>query len=217
MASSRLPVFPLPHPIILLPASRLTLPVSKELGEAILALIEQSDALPVVAAVPVTSPTSQSPASNEPPVFAEWGTATRILRLVKPPVRNPRQPYLVSLHGLTRVRLPTPYNPPISSHKTSILGPSLTSHDIEYPDTEKVPSREVVDKFKQSALRLLDHLARESVQQSRKDGYYKVAGMLDDITDARTPWMADVLVGSINTDYADKLCQFYLNLLLVQV
>ena len=63
----------------------------------------------------------------------------------------------------------------------------------------------MVEKFKQSALRLLDRLAKDSAQQSRKDGYNKIAAMLEDITDARAPWMADVLVGSVSGEHSDKL------------
>ncbi|KAF9006341.1 ATP-dependent protease La [Hymenopellis radicata] len=170
MATSKLPVLALPHPLILLPASRFTMALSKEQGEAVLALIEQSDALPVVAAVPITN----SPSTTTPPTFAEWGTATRILRLVRPPARNP------------------------ASHISSL-------YMIEYPPTERIPSRDVVEKFKHSALRLLDRLAKDAVQSSRKEGYQKIASMLDDITDARAPWMADVLIGSINGEYDDKL------------
>ncbi|KAF8889077.1 Lon protease C-terminal proteolytic domain-containing protein [Infundibulicybe gibba] len=147
MASSKLPILALAHPLILLPASRFTMPVSQELGEAILSLIED---------YPITSP------SSDPPAISEWGTAARVLRLVKPPARNPRQPYL------------------------------------------RTPSKECVDKFKQAALRLLDRLSRDSVQQSRKDGYQKIAGMIEDLTDERASWMADVLVGSINGEYNDK-------------
>ncbi|PBK92746.1 ATP-dependent protease La [Armillaria gallica] len=195
MATSKLPVLQLPHPLILLPASRFTMALSKEQGEAVLALIEQSDALPVVAAVPITN----TPTASSAPVYSEWGTATRVLRLVRPPARNPRQPYLVSLHGLTRVHLTTPFAAPTSLETT------LPIHEIEYPPTERIPSRDVVDKFKHSALRLLDRLANDAVQSSRKEGYQKIASMLDDITDARAPWMADVLIGSINGEYDDKL------------
>ncbi|RDB23965.1 Lon protease 2, peroxisomal [Hypsizygus marmoreus] len=198
MASSKLPVLALPHPLILLPTSRFTMPVSQQIGEAILALIDESDALPVIAAVPVTNPSSD----NSTPVLAEWGTAARVLRLIKPTLRNPRQPYLISLHGLTRIRL-------IASNDVTSLPPELqedlTLHDIEYPPTERTPSRETVDKFKYSALRLLDRLARDAPQQARKDSYNKVAGMLEDITNSRAPWMADVLIGSINGEYNDKL------------
>lgn len=205
MASSKLPVLVLPHPLILLPASRFTMPVSKEIGEALLALIEESDTLPVVAAIPIVAPTT--PTSDEL-VLADWGTAARVLRLVKPASRNPRQPYLVSLHGLTRVRLLDPKAEDFGSALTE-----LVAHDIEYPPTERVPPRDVVDNFKQSALRLLDRLAKDSVQQSRKEGYNKIAGMLEDITDARAPWMADVLVGSINGEHSDKVGESYLCML----
>ncbi|KAJ8508824.1 hypothetical protein ONZ45_g8946 [Pleurotus djamor] len=189
MSSSRLPLLPLVHPLILLPASRIALPVPTNVGEALLTLIDNSDSLPIVAAVP-TSNASQ---------LAGFGTAARVLRLVKPPARNPRQPYLVSLHGLTRIQLKTPI-PQLDSSSNV-----LTTHDIVYPPAETVPPKDVVDKFKAAALRLLDRLARDSVQQARKDGYHKIAGMLEDITDARAPWMADVLVGSVGGDYEDRL------------
>jgi len=197
MATSKLPVLVLPHPLILLPVSRFTLPVSKLIGEALLSLIEESDSLPIVAAIPTTS--GQSDPGVEPSL-SEWGTAARVLRLVKPPVRNPRQPYLVSLHGLTRVRL-------IDSAKKLSADDLLRIpvHDVEYPPTEKIPSLEAVEKFKQSALRLFDRLANDSVQQSRREQYHKIASMLDDIAIARTPWMADYLIGSVNGEHADKL------------
>jgi ATP-dependent Lon protease len=195
MANSALPVLGLQHPLVLLPTSRVTVPVSQPIGDALLQLIDRSDALPVLAAVPVTAP---DPDQAAPPL-ADWGVAARVLRLVNPPARNPRQPYLVSLHGLSRLRL-------VHAHdKLSLLADSLPTFDVEHPPTENVPSRESIDRFKQAALRLLDRLARDATQPARKEGYSKIANMLDDIADDRTPWMADVLVGSINTDYADKL------------
>ncbi|CAK5267788.1 unnamed protein product [Mycena citricolor] len=194
MASgSKLPVLPLPHPTILLPGSRLTIPVSNDIGEALVGLIEESDALPVVAAVPV--------ASDDPstPTLAEFGTAARILRLVRPSARQSRQSsgFLLTLHGLTRVRLLVPYTPD-AEH-------SFIPWDIQYPQNVKeVPPHKVVDAFKHSALRLLDRLAQESGQQ-RRDGYNKVSNMLEDVTDARAAWMADILVGTVNASFEDKL------------
>lgn len=87
----------------------------------------------------------------------------------------------------------------------------MPMHDVEYPPPEKLPSHEGVEKFKQSALRLLDRLEKDSLQQSRKEGYRKITSMLDDITDARTPWMADVLIGTVNGEYNDKLGGFAFN------
>ena len=202
MATSKLSVLALPHPIVLLPASRSTLPVAKEIGESLLSIIEESDTLPVVAAIPLTAPYTVDVV--EPPL-SEWGTAARVLRLVKP--RNPRQPYIVTLHGLTRVRL-------IHTSKKKITSDDLLHmpvHDVEYPPSEKLPSHEAVEKFKQSALRLLDRLAKDSLQQSRKEGYHKITSMLDDIADARTPWMADFLIGTVTDEYNDKLGEFIFN------
>ena len=177
------------------------MPVTQQIGEAVLALIDQSNVLPVIAAVPVTNPTSD----NTTPVLSEWGTAARVLRLVKPSLRDPRQPYLISLHGLTRVRL-------IATRDTSSFSPDLkghlSSHDVEYPPTEHIPSRETVEKFKLSALRLLDRLARDSSQHARRESFIKISGMLEDITSSRATWMADVLIGSINGEYNDKLGAF---------
>lgn len=188
--NSKLPVLPLPHPTVLMPASRLSMPIPRQLGEALLALIEDSDSLPVVAVVPVASTTDT--------ILAEWGTAARVVRLVRPPARNIRQNYLVSLHGLTRVRLTSPFTP-------SVDHPSLAPQDIEYPSTERLPSRDLVEKFKHSAMLLLDRLARDSVQPSRREGYHKIAAMVDDITDSRASWMADMLIGTINGEFSDKL------------
>ncbi|KAJ6581196.1 Lon protease C-terminal proteolytic domain-containing protein [Mycena capillaripes] len=183
MAASKLPILPLPHPTVLLPGSRITLPVTNDVGDALVELIDQSDSLPVVAAVPVASDTNMAE-------LADCGTAARILRLVRPPGRNSRQSYLLTLHGLTRVRL---------------LAPFVPSSENAFVPWDEVPSRKVVDTFKQSALRLLDRLARDSGQQVRRDGYHKISSMLEDITDARAAWMADILVGTVNATFADKL------------
>ncbi|KAF8714415.1 hypothetical protein AX14_012711 [Amanita brunnescens Koide BX004] len=208
MAASKLPILALPHPQLLLPASRFTLPVHRHVGDAILALIEESDALPVVAAVPVTSAAPANDgydsAPQSEPVLAEWGTAARVLRIVRPPAKASRQPYLVSLHGLTRVRIGTSRSTPVALPASEWTN-TLAHYEVEYPPTERIPGHEAVEKFKYSATRLLDRLAKDSVQQSKRDGYMKIAAMLEDVTDARAPWMADVLVGTINGEYADKL------------
>ncbi|KAF7294422.1 Lon protease-like protein [Mycena kentingensis (nom. inval.)] len=190
--ATKLPVLPLPHPTILLPGSRITLTVERELGEALVALVEESDALPVIAAIPQTE-------TNE---FALFGTASRILRLVRPPNSGRRQlqnqSYLLTLHGLTRVRLTAPF--------TGDPDHSLIPVEIQYPVTTKqVPSRKAVELFKQSSHRLLDRLAQDSGQQIRRDGYGKISAMLEDVTDARAAWMADILVGTVNASFADKL------------
>ena len=191
-----LPLLVLQRPLILLPASRFTVPVAANVAESLLALTAASETLPVVAAVPLVGPGTNSTVN-----LAEWGTAARVLKIVKPPARNPRQPYLVSLHGLSRVRLLH------GVHENTLVLEDLATlpkHDVEYAPTERVATRTTIDAFKRAALQILDRLAHDAVQQSRKEGYTKIANMIDDITDARAPWMADVLVGSISGDYEDK-------------
>ncbi|KAF7356874.1 Lon protease-like protein [Mycena venus] len=173
MAASKLPVLPLPHPSVLLPGSRLTLPVTNE----------QPSPLPPTLTTLISRTAARLPAFCVSFV---------------PPGRNSRQSYLLTLHGLARVRLLAPYVPDPEN--------AFIPRDVQYaPNSKDVPSRKAVDTFKQSALRLLDRLARDSGQQIRRDGFHKISGMLEDITDARAAWIADILVSTVNASFADKL------------
>lgn len=82
---------------------------------------------------------------------------------------------------------------------------SLVRHAVEYPDANDVPSREAVEVFKGAALRLLERLAKDASQLPRKEAWLKVSAMLDEISDSRATWMADVMVAAINGEYSDKL------------
>lgn len=209
-SAERLPVLPLPHPLLLLPTARLTIPVSKPLADNLLAALDDSDAgQPVLAAIPV--PLSLEPGVdalqpaaivNAPP--PTYGVAARVVRLVRArTVNSPasRYPYLLYLHGLTRIRLLQPLD----------LDPatldSVPQHAVAYPPADTIPSRETVEAFKDAALRLLDRLAKDSVQAQRKDEWVKVAFMVEEISDQRAAWMADVLVAAISGQYADKFGQ----------
>lgn len=228
---TKLAVLPLPYPIILLPASRVTVPLSAEVGEALLALFEASDSLPVVAAVPAVDTSANASA-------VQYGTAARVLRLVRPPLgRSNSEPgerlprlYLASLHGLTRVCLEERYDHEKATKMAlNSTTPKLLMRKISYPssfqlkdsvDTNssvpvQVQARESIVKFKAAALRVLQHMAQSSQQQARKDAFYKIAAMLEELKDDaegleledgrnsardnldRAAWMADVLVGSV--------------------
>ncbi|EIW76777.1 ATP-dependent protease La [Coniophora puteana RWD-64-598 SS2] len=208
MPSSRLPVLPLPHPLILLPTARLTIPISRTVADTIVTLIDDSDAAqPVLAAVPLPAPAGDGANATEPgspPVLPTCGTAARIVRLVRPrSVLNggssKQQPYLLSLHGLTRIRLSKPLE--LDVHTPELI----PDHTVEYVQADGVPSRETVEAFKDAALRLLDRLARDSAQPQRKDDWVKVAGMVEDISDQRAAWMADVLVAATSGQYNDRI------------
>jgi ATP-dependent Lon protease len=212
MSSPRLPVLLLPHPLILLPTARLTFPVSRALAEAILTLLDDSEAAqPLLAAIPLPGPSEGagpdgafdvSSAINSLPTY---GTAARVVRLVRPRTSSspgaPRQPYLLSLHGLTRIRLASPLQMDTTSLDT------LPLHKVLYPSAEGTPSRETVEAFKDAALSLLDRLAKDSVQPQRKDDWLRIAGIVEDISQQRAAWMADVLVAAVSGQYGDKLGQ----------
>ena len=173
MPSSRLPVLPLPHPLILLPTARLTIPISRSVADTIVTLIDDSDAAqPVLAAVPIPAPAGDEASANEPgsgstPILPTCGTAARIVRLVRPRSLlnggNSRQPYLLSLHGLTRIKLSKPLE--LDIHTSELI----PDHTVEYVQADGVPSRETIEAFKDAALRLLDRLAKDSAQPQRKD------------------------------------------------
>ncbi|KAI6147884.1 Lon protease C-terminal proteolytic domain-containing protein [Pisolithus tinctorius] len=208
-STQRLPVLPLPFPVILLPTARLTIPISRELAERLQAVLHDSDSNQprVIATVPVPPPPDPSNVSSYPPPLngtgPVHGTAARIVHLV--PVRtlsasvSPHQPYVLSLHGLTRIRLAQPLD------LDSQVADSLSERTVHHPPADQTPSRGAVETFKDAALRLLDRLAKDSVQSQRKDDWLRVSVMVEDVPDHRSAWMADVLVAAINCAYADKL------------
>ncbi|KAI6118128.1 Lon protease C-terminal proteolytic domain-containing protein [Pisolithus thermaeus] len=209
-STPRLPVLPLPFPLVLLPTARLTIPVSRELAEKLQAVLHDSDSSPpIVATIPIPPPIDPSSTTNfTPPLSTHTtgpvhGTAARVVRLV--PVRalsasvSPRQPYILSLHGLTRIRLAQPLD------LDSQMADSLSERTVHYPPADQVPSHEAAEAFKDAALRLLDRFAKDSVHSQRKDDWLRVSVILEDVPDHRSAWMADVLVAAINCDYTDKL------------
>jgi ATP-dependent Lon protease len=193
-----LPLLPLQHPLILFPASRVTLPVSRAIGEHILSLFSSSDSNPVVAAVPLLDAPSSPTKLN----YNQWGVAARVVRLIKPTSRIIRQPYALSLHGLVRVKLSTPLPSP-PSPQTPLK--SLVGHPVTYLHSSGLPSPEAVEVFKASALRLLDRLAKDASQEGRREGWARIATMIDDVNEERVGWMADVMISAINGEYTDKL------------
>lgn len=206
-SAHRLPVLPLPYPLLLLPTARLTIPISRALADTLLATLDDTDAgQPVLAAIPVPVPlepdVAAAPpvATNTPP--PTHGVAARVVRLVRARTATspaPRHPYLLYLHGLTRIRLLQPLDLDPST------ADSLPQHTVAYPPADTTPSHETIEAFKDAALRLLDRLAKDSVQAQRKDEWLKVASMVEEISDQRAAWMADVLVAAISGQYTDKL------------
>ncbi|KAH9948463.1 ATP-dependent protease La [Amylocystis lapponica] len=190
MSTSFLPIFPLPFPFVCFPSARLTIPLPRASGDALLDLIRDSDTQPVVAAIPLLPSNSYT--------LHEWGTAARITRLIRPASRYSNDSYTLTLQGISRVRL-------LENQSGSVRVDAIVERKVEYPLPDGVPSDKVVATFKASAFKLLDRLARDAAQQSKRDAYIKISNMVDEITDQKAPWMADVIMSGINVEYGDKL------------
>lgn len=197
MSSTTLPVLALAHPLILLPASRLVVPVDRSTGLALLDLL--SEAEPLLAAVPVVpSPDKRASAYT----LNEWGTAARILRLIKnPSARRPDQLYLVTLEAVTPSRVRLSSLPTLASSSPG----KLLHLSVEYPPPGEGPSPAMVEPFRSAALALLDRLAKDTAQTSKRDSWTRLAGMVEDMSTQRALWMADVLVATTIPDYNDRL------------
>ncbi|TFY75287.1 hypothetical protein EWM64_g8725, partial [Hericium alpestre] len=181
---------PLPHPLLLLPSSRLTFPISAAAADVLLDLIDTVDPA-TIAVIPLLRPNART--------LNEWGVSAQIVRLVRP-TRPSSQPYLLSVQGTSRVRL---VFPPVSFNNRDPL-PKLPFTEPS-PDVQGPPSREAIASFRAAALRLLDRLAQDTVQSRRREGWLKIATLVEETSDERMGWLADTLVGAVNTDYSDKI------------
>lgn len=198
MSPAMLPVLPLQRPLLVLPSARLTLPVSKAVAELLLGLLHDSDAHPILAAVPaLPTPTNVGPDAGID--LAEHGTAARVVRIARAPARNAALPYLLSLQGVARIRLLAPPK----RHTPSL--DRISYHPVEYLTPRAPPSADVVDAFRAAALTLLDRLAKDASQPFRRDGWLKLVEMIDDMSEARALGIADLLVAAVTGDYDDQL------------
>ncbi|KAI0668849.1 ATP-dependent protease La [Trametes maxima] len=184
------PVLTLPQPLVLLPTARLHTFLDEPAGLKLVELVQRSDTQLVIGTVPCAS-TSE--------VYS-WGTGARVVRVVRTVSKASDKAFQVTLHGLSRLHYPdTQSGAPFSSN-------DLIELTAERPKSDGPPATEAVAAFRAAATKLLDHLAQDTNQQSRRDVYVKISHMLEEVSDDRTPWMADVIVAGINKlDYNDKL------------
>ncbi|KAI9068824.1 ATP-dependent protease La [Trametes sanguinea] len=188
--SSLHPVLTLPQPVVLLPTARLQTFLDEAAGARLVHLVQQADSELVIGTVPCLSSSEVYP----------WGTGARVVRVIRTMSKASDKAFQVTLHGLSRLYYPdtqsgAPFNPN-----------DLIELSVEHPKPAGTPSQEAVAAFRAAAAKLLDHLAKDATQQSRRDVYVKISHMLDEVSDDRTPWMADVIVAGINKlDYNDKL------------
>ncbi|GBE87130.1 Lon protease homolog 2, peroxisomal [Sparassis crispa] len=187
MSAITLPVFPVPYPFILFPSARLTFPITPEVANSLLQLIQPGDSQPVVVAVPVTAEST----------LHTWGTTARVIRLVRPQTRAVSDRYGLVLQGISRVRL-------LEDTRSSDTE-GIVERKVGLPAENNMPSAEAVAMFKAASFKLLERLAKDSPQQSKRAAYMKVSNVIEDIADERVPGMADMLVAGFIDDYNDRL------------
>ena len=195
MPAPLLPVLTLPHPLVLLPTARTQLSLDDDVGARLIDLVQRSESQLVIGTVPC------SPSSN----IHSWGTAARVVRVVRPVSRSAQRIFHVTLHGLSRVHYPD------VDPSASVSPSELIELNAEYPKQDGTPAPDTVAPFRAAAAKLLENLAQDASQQSRRDVYVKISHMIEEVSDDRTPWMADVIVAGINkVDYNDKLGECFI-------
>ncbi|KAI0063342.1 hypothetical protein BV25DRAFT_418734 [Artomyces pyxidatus] len=190
-----LPTLALPYPLILLPSARLTLPISQAQADAILSLIDASPGHTTLAAIP----TIQTKDRSSQPHLHEWGVSARISRLVRPPSRS-TQPYLLTIQGLTRVRLTAPERFGDPDH--------LPLLPVSYPPVEGdlLPPPDVVSAFKAAAVSLLDRLAQSNPR--KRDIWARLAAVVEEADVDRAAGLPDLVVSSVGAEYEERLREY---------
>ena len=202
MSQTTLPLIPLPYPLILLPGSRVTFPISHKQANALIRLLDSSPSDPVLAAVPLLQHEGAT-------TLNRWGVTARVARFVRPRPHSD-EPYILTLTGTARVRLADGSNPP--SHAVSVsVSPdalSLPRFDVVYPppDAHSPPAPDVVQDFKAAAGRLLERFAQDTSQSARKrESWVRIAQLVDETEPERTAALADAIVTAVGAEHADKL------------
>jgi ATP-dependent Lon protease len=206
---SSLPLLALAAPRVLLPTARISVPVDKQTAIAAHALFQAApDGHALVAAVPaLAAPIADnegltpSDDTSGPVSLAKWGTVARITRVLKSAVaRGKGATYFVFLAGTgTRVR--------ILQAETSTSEDSLPSIAVEYVKDSSQPAREIVEAFRSAAAALLDRLARDPAQQSRRDAWQRLADALEGLSSSNALSTADALLSALGIDHPDQLGQ----------
>ncbi|KAI0270715.1 Lon protease C-terminal proteolytic domain-containing protein [Gloeopeniophorella convolvens] len=188
-----LPIIVLPHPLILLPGARATIPIVHKQADALIRLIDSSTNNPVLAAVPLLQNEGRTSVND-------WGVTARITRFVRPRPRS-EEPYLLTLTGIARVCLATTLPVPTDAAP-------LPTANVTYPppDAESAPTADVVQDFKGAAIRLLERYASDTTQSARKrESWTRIAQLVEETEAYRAAALADALVSAVGAEYSDKL------------
>ncbi|KAG8854338.1 hypothetical protein FRB91_003660 [Serendipita sp. 411] len=199
-APSTLPVFVLLNDIIF-PGSQVTISVPRSYAPFLSRIVKHEEMQPpVVAAVPVLNPSPNLLLQDAN--LCEWGCAARITRFVRPTPLSPNV-CIVTLAGVTRIRLEAPHPPSSKLH-------SLPPHPVHY---HAIPSNKLItdpaaEAFRSAAVRLVDHLDAETRGKRGKAGgtsveWKRLKTIIEEAEPDRTPWIADILMAAIQRELAE--------------
>ena len=188
---TQLPVILLPHPHILLPNGTISLLVSREVGDHLLSLVEESTGPTIIAAIPIVTP----PTGASDPVLSEYGVAARVVRLGTPSTIHGEHAYHLTIAGLVRIHLPH------GLHLTTAQLTTLTYCPVEYPPSGTTPSLATLEATKAAAVNLLDKLAATG---PRRDYWSRMVDFVKGIDNSRTVWLADAMASAVDAEFNDK-------------
>jgi len=191
-SDTQLPAIPLPHPQVLLPVGSLSILVSRNIGDHLLSLVEESSDPTIVAAIPIVTP----PTGASDPVLSEYGVAAKVVRLGPSSNKQNEHAYHLTITGLTRIRLPHGLHLPTDQLST------LTYCTVQYPLSGTNPARPIFEATKVATLNLLDKLARSG---HRKDYWSRMLHFVEGIDDSRIVWLADAMASVVDAEFNDKL------------
>jgi len=200
VSRSRLPLIPLPYPLILLPSARLTFPIPNNQADALIRLFDPSIANPVLAAVPFVQ-------NDGTTSLHDWGVTARIARFVRPRAHSD-EPYLLTLTGITRIRLTSS-----STNKAAPSTSDASSHTLPHvtvihppPDAQSPPMPDMVQDFKVAAIRLLERFAQDASQSARKrESWARIVHVVDETELDKAAALADAIVSAVGAEHLDKL------------
>ncbi|KAI0298983.1 Lon protease C-terminal proteolytic domain-containing protein [Multifurca ochricompacta] len=188
-----LPLITLPFPLILLPAARVTFPITHKQADALIHLIDSSLSNPVLAAAPLIQFEGNTSVNK-------WGVTARITRFVRPRPQSD-DPYLLTLTGIARLCLVKPPQVPNDYFP-------LPRVDVTYPapDADSPPSADIVQDFKAAAIRLLERFAQDNSQSARKrESWSRIAHLVDETEPHKAAALADAIVSAVGAEHAEKL------------
>jgi ATP-dependent Lon protease len=197
ISQSRLPLIPLPYPLVLLPSARLTFPIPSKQADALIHLFDSSVADPLLVAVPFVQHEGTTSLN-------QWGVTARIDRFIRPRAKSD-EPYLLTLTGITRTRLAG--TSPTTTDISDATSP-LSRVTVVYPplDAHSPPVSDIVQDFKAAAIRLLERFAQDTSQSARKrESWARIAHVVDETEPDKAAAVADAIVSAVGAEHADKL------------